>query len=62
MQHYKPYWLYFPSFVVVLVGLVIYFWTATPDEQGVIDPQRPKYVKQESRSEASMLESGDVAR
>ena len=27
-------------------GLVIYFWTAKPDEQGVLDPQRPKYVRQ----------------
>jgi solute carrier family 35, member F1/2 len=27
--HYKPYWLYFPAFVVVLLGLVVYFWSAT---------------------------------
>jgi len=26
--HYSPYWLYFPSFFVVLLGLVIYFWHA----------------------------------
>jgi hypothetical protein len=47
-QHYSPYWLYFPSFAVVLTGLIIYFWTATPDEQGKIDPRRPTYVRQVS--------------
>ena len=29
VQHYSPYWLYFPAFVVVIVGLVIYFWHST---------------------------------
>lgn len=28
-QHYKPYWLYFVAFAVILVGLVVYFWSAT---------------------------------
>ena len=28
MQHYRPFWLYFPAFAVVIVGLVIYFWSA----------------------------------
>lgn len=28
-QHYKPYWLYFVAFAVVILGLVIYFWSAT---------------------------------
>lgn len=27
--HYQPFWLYFPAFAVVLVGLIVYFWTAT---------------------------------
>lgn len=31
-QHYSPYWLYFISFAVVLVGLVIYFWHATRED------------------------------
>jgi hypothetical protein len=26
---YRPYWLYFPAFAVVLLGLVVYFWSAT---------------------------------
>ncbi|EIM86773.1 DUF914-domain-containing protein [Stereum hirsutum FP-91666 SS1] len=42
--HYSPYWLYFPSFVVVIVGLVVYFWRSTPEEQGKIDIQAPSYV------------------
>ncbi|EIW79261.1 DUF914-domain-containing protein [Coniophora puteana RWD-64-598 SS2] len=42
--HYHPFWLYFPAFVVVLFGLVIYFWHATPEEQGKLNPQRPAYV------------------
>ena len=29
VQHYKPFWLYFPAFAVVLFGLVIYFWHST---------------------------------
>jgi len=43
--HYSPFWLYFPSFAVVLVGLVVYFWHATPEEQGKLDPKRPSYVR-----------------
>ena len=27
-QHYSVYWLYFPAFVVVILGLIIYFWHA----------------------------------
>lgn len=45
--HFSPYWLYFPAFVVVISGLVIYFWHATPEEQGKLDPKRPSYVRQE---------------
>ncbi|KAF8518954.1 DUF914-domain-containing protein [Hysterangium stoloniferum] len=43
--HFKPFWLYFPAFVVVIVGLVVYFWHATPEEQGKLDPQAPVYVQ-----------------
>jgi len=42
--HFSPYWLYFPAFVVVILGLIIYFWHATPQEQGKLDPQAPIYV------------------
>ncbi|KAI9464200.1 hypothetical protein HD554DRAFT_1281605 [Boletus coccyginus] len=42
--HYSPFWLYFPAFAVVIVGLIIYFWHATPEEQGKLNPQRPDYV------------------
>ncbi|RDX54274.1 DUF914-domain-containing protein [Polyporus arcularius HHB13444] len=43
--HYTVYWLYFPAFVVVILGLVIYFWHATPEEQGKIDPRAPNYIQ-----------------
>jgi len=43
--HYKPYWLYFPSFSVVIIGLVVYFWSATPESQGVSNPRAPAYVQ-----------------
>ncbi|KAI0028671.1 DUF914-domain-containing protein [Vararia minispora EC-137] len=42
--HYSPYWLYFPAFAVVILGLVIYFWHSTPEEQGKLDIQTPEYV------------------
>jgi solute carrier family 35 protein F1/2 len=42
--HYSPYWLYFPSFAVVISGLIIYFWHATPESQGKVDPRAPSYV------------------
>jgi solute carrier family 35 protein F1/2 len=43
--HYSPYWLYFVAFAIIIAGLVIYFWHATPEEQGKVDPQQPAYVK-----------------
>ncbi|EIN06096.1 DUF914-domain-containing protein [Punctularia strigosozonata HHB-11173 SS5] len=43
--HYKPYWLYFIAFAVVIVGLVVYFWHSTPEEQGELDIQAPEYVQ-----------------
>ncbi|KAF8605903.1 DUF914-domain-containing protein [Ceratobasidium sp. AG-I] len=44
LYHYRPYWLYFVAFVVILAGLVAYFWHSTPEEQGKLDPQIPEYV------------------
>jgi len=43
--HYRVYWLYFIAFFVVIIGLVIYFWAATPEEQGRLDPRAPEYVE-----------------
>lgn len=43
--HYKPFWLYFVAFAVVLLGLVVYFWSATPEGQGEVDPRAPDYVE-----------------
>jgi solute carrier family 35 protein F1/2 len=45
LYHYRPFWLYFISFVVVMAGLITYFWHATPEEQGVLDPKAPTYVE-----------------
>ncbi|KAH9167482.1 DUF914-domain-containing protein [Lactarius sanguifluus] len=42
--HYKPYWLYFPSFGVVILGLIVYFWHSTPEQQGKTDIRVPVYV------------------
>ncbi|OCH93678.1 DUF914-domain-containing protein [Obba rivulosa] len=42
--HYHVFWLYFVAFAVVLLGLVIYFWSATPEAQGKLDPRVPDYV------------------
>ncbi|KAG9088084.1 hypothetical protein FRC07_012667, partial [Ceratobasidium sp. 392] len=44
LYHYRPYWLYFVAFVVILGGLVAYFWHSTPEEQGRLDPKAPEYV------------------
>lgn len=43
--HFSPYWLYFPAFCVVVIGLIIYFWHATPEEQGKLDPKAPAYIR-----------------
>ncbi|KAJ6518680.1 DUF914-domain-containing protein [Mycena sanguinolenta] len=43
--HYKPYWLYFIAFALVLAGLITYFWHSTPEEQGESDPKAPDYLE-----------------
>lgn len=43
--HFSPYWLYFPAFCVVVLGLIIYFWNSTPEEQGKVDPKAPAYIR-----------------
>ncbi|KAH7335395.1 DUF914-domain-containing protein [Rhizoctonia solani] len=54
LYHYRPYWLYFVAFAVIIVGLITYFWHSTPEEQGELDPQKPDYVQQKlDRSENS---------
>ncbi|KAF4610744.1 hypothetical protein D9613_006838 [Agrocybe pediades] len=45
LYHYRPYWLYFISFVVILAGLITYFWHSRPEEQGFSDPKAPDYVE-----------------
>jgi len=53
--HYKPFWLYFPSFSVVILGLIIYFWSKTPEEQGKVDPHAPAYVARKHGSDNSAV-------
>ncbi|KAI0256001.1 DUF914-domain-containing protein [Lactifluus subvellereus] len=55
--HFQPYWLYFPSFTVVLLGLIVYFWHSTPEEQGKNDIQFPSYV---TRRRGIVAEVGEV--
>ncbi|PPQ63305.1 hypothetical protein CVT24_006750 [Panaeolus cyanescens] len=45
LYHYRPFWLYFISFVVIIAGLITYFWHSTPEEQGILNPQAPDYVQ-----------------
>ncbi|CAE6401579.1 unnamed protein product [Rhizoctonia solani] len=54
LYHYRPYWLYFVAFAVIIFGLVAYFWHSTPEEQGVLDPQMPGYVQRKDRSNESV--------
>lgn len=42
--HYKPYWLYFPSFAVVILGLIIYFCHSMPEQEGKTDTHVPSYI------------------
>jgi len=44
LYHFRPYWLYFISFSVVIVGLITYFWYSRPEEQGILDPKPPSYI------------------
>lgn len=43
--HYAPFWLYFVAFAIIIVGLICYFWSTTPESQGKIDPQAPTYIQ-----------------
>ncbi|TFK51739.1 DUF914-domain-containing protein [Heliocybe sulcata] len=56
--HYKPFWLYFPAFAVVIAGLIIYFWHATPEEQGKLEPKAPAYVQRRGADQERV--AGDV--
>jgi solute carrier family 35 protein F1/2 len=55
--HFKPYWLYFPSYTVVILGLFVYFWHSTPEEQGTLDIQFPSYVTRRGAAEPEMNEA-----
>jgi len=53
LYHYHPYWLYFVAFVIIIAGLVCYFWSATPESQGKVDPQAPSYVHPRNNEQTS---------
>ncbi|KAG9037532.1 hypothetical protein FRB95_005114 [Tulasnella sp. JGI-2019a] len=44
LYHYKPYFLYFISFPVTIVGLIVYFWSLPLETQGKLDVKAPTYV------------------
>ncbi|KAJ3555368.1 hypothetical protein NM688_g2619 [Phlebia brevispora] len=52
--HYSVYWLYFIAFAVVICGLIIYFWHATPESQGKLDPHAPEYVNRRRGSDGAV--------
>ncbi|KAF8328377.1 uncharacterized protein EI90DRAFT_2926025 [Cantharellus anzutake] len=59
LYHYRPYWLYFVAFSIEIIGLIIYFWHATPESQGKVDPRRPSYVRQvKANTTAQDVEAG----
>ena len=29
IKHYRPYWLYFVAYVIIIAGLITYFWFST---------------------------------
>jgi solute carrier family 35 protein F1/2 len=45
LYHYRPFWLYFIAFAIVIAGLITYFWSSTPQDQGFLDPKAPDYVQ-----------------
>lgn len=55
--HFQPYWLYFPSFTVVILGLIVYFWHSTPEQEGVNDIRKPSYVAQRGEAVPEVSES-----
>ncbi|THH02680.1 hypothetical protein EW026_g201 [Hermanssonia centrifuga] len=52
--HYRVYWLYFVAFAVVIGGLIIYFWSATPESQGKLEPRAPEYVHRRRDSDRAV--------
>jgi len=44
LYHYKPYFLYFISFPVTIIGLIVYFWSLPLETQGKLDVKPPEYV------------------
>ncbi|KAG8958046.1 hypothetical protein FRC00_003111 [Tulasnella sp. 408] len=45
LYHYRPYFLYFISFPVTIIGLIVYFWSLPLETQGKLNIQAPTYVE-----------------
>jgi len=59
LYHYKPYWLYFVAFIIIIGGLITYFWHSTPEEQGILEPKPPSYLETQS-SETTQEHAAEV--
>jgi len=53
LYHYRPFWLYFLAFAVIICGLVCYFWSTTPEAQGKVDPRSPSYIHPRNEEQTS---------
>ncbi|RDB20928.1 hypothetical protein Hypma_012061 [Hypsizygus marmoreus] len=56
LYHYHPYWLYFVAFIIILGGLITYFWYSTPEQQGETKPVAPSYVNRRRGGEDTVSE------
>ncbi|KAJ3794634.1 DUF914-domain-containing protein [Lentinula aff. detonsa] len=45
LYHYQPYWLYFVAYVIVIIGLITYFWYSAPEDQAELAPAAPTYIQ-----------------
>ncbi|KAG8861475.1 hypothetical protein FRB96_002924 [Tulasnella sp. 330] len=63
LYHYKPYFLYFISFPVTIIGLIVYFWSLPLETQGKLNVKAPNYVdvRQGGIQIGSARAAGDVA-
>lgn len=53
---YKPYWLYFVAYVIVIAGLIVYFWHTAPEE-GLVEAKPPPYITARSAKKQADPES-----
>jgi len=61
LYHYRPYWLYFVAYAIIISGLITYFWCSTPEEQGDNNPAIPSYVSRSVEDPVAPPAYGSVA-